>query len=128
VLQGSHDAGRDWARPDSRNLAQVACSAFIQSRAWLRSLARAASGRRVVLALTAAGQGGGAGTGHDRVGRRPAGGGPGRLPVARAHGNDHLKRTHPDRLRRTHLGLQDSRYGQGRQVWFTPTFDPSWLS
>ena len=45
-----------------------------------------------------------------------------------AAGTERAKGTHPERLKGTHLGLQDSRSGQRRQVCFTPTFDSSWPS
>ena len=40
-------------------------------------------------------------------------------------GNDRLKRAHPDRLKRAHLGLEDGRSGQKRQAWVTQLFDSS---
>src|SRR5205823_474994 len=32
------------------------------------------------------------------------------------HGNERPKRTHPERLKRTHLDIQNSRFGQWRQL------------
>ena len=43
-------------------------------------------------------------------------------------GNDRLKVTHPDRLKMTHLVLENGRSGQERQDGFTPTCGPSWIS
>ena len=39
-----------------------------------------------------------------------------------------VKGTHPEHLKRAHLGLQDSRSGQRRQLRFIPTSDSSWPS
>src|SRR5271157_4032849 len=43
-------------------------------------------------------------------------------------GNEREVLTHPERLILTHLILQDSRSGQGRQFRFTPPFGSSWTS
>ena len=43
-------------------------------------------------------------------------------------GNEREVLTHPERLILTHLVLQDSRSGQGRQFRFTPPFGSSWTS
>ena len=43
-------------------------------------------------------------------------------------GNERKVLTHPERLILTHLVLQDSRSGQGRQFRFTPPFGSSWTS
>ena len=48
-------------------------------------------------------------------------------PMAMA-GNEREVLTHPERLILTHLVLQDSRSGQGRQFRFTPPFGSSWTS
>jgi hypothetical protein len=39
-------------------------------------------------------------------------------------GTERLKRTQPERLKRTHLVLQGSRSGQGRQLGFHSDFRP----
>ena len=46
----------------------------------------------------------------------------------RTDGNEREVLTHPERLILTHLVLQDSRSGQGRQFRFTPPFGSSWTS
>ena len=46
----------------------------------------------------------------------------------RPGGNEREVLTHPERLILTHLVLQDSRSGQGRQLRFTPPFGSSWTS
>jgi len=48
--------------------------------------------------------------------------------VAKPDGNEREVLTHPERLILTHLVLQDSRSGQGRQFRFTPPFGSSWTS
>ena len=52
----------------------------------------------------------------------------GRLRRALRTGNEREVLTHPERLILTHLVLQDSRSGQGRQFRFTPPFGSSWTS
>ena len=48
--------------------------------------------------------------------------------VPSSGGNEREVLTHPERLILTHLVLQDSRSGQGRQFRFTPPFGSSWTS
>src|SRR5512135_1868631 len=43
-------------------------------------------------------------------------------------GNERVIGTHPERVIGTHLGLQDSRSGQDRQLWFIRPSGPSWPS
>ena len=50
------------------------------------------------------------------------------LTRLRPDGNEREVLTHPERLILTHLVLQDSRSGQGRQFRFTPPFGSSWTS
>jgi glycosyltransferase involved in cell wall biosynthesis len=45
-----------------------------------------------------------------------------------AHGAERVSGDHPERVSGTHPLLEDSRFGQERQVGFMPTFDPSWIS
>jgi hypothetical protein len=47
------------------------------------------------------------------------------IGCARTSGNERVKLTHPERVKLTHLGLQNGRSGQERQPRLTRLSDPS---